>query len=185
MRLAVFGYCLVAFRKEFVFRVGLVSVRQIYIREEILIAYAELKRRTCFAGELHAVFVRERYYLYFLRRVVVLVYVKFIAGQVSGSELYLCSSSVDKPLCITRAILFVKVEVHSSVLKSIIRASGGCYFAVAFGSDVVEYLCILLQPVSRNSGRVLDVGSVFSFARKTKTGITVFVPKVATTAVDV
>lgn len=98
MRLAVFGYCLVAFRKEFVFRVGLVSVRQIYIREEILIAYAELKRRTCFAGELHAVFVRERYYLYFLRRVVVLVYVKFIAGQVSGSELYLCSSSVDKPL---------------------------------------------------------------------------------------
>lgn len=138
-----------------------------------------------FRWELHAVFVRERYYLYFLRRVVVLVYVKFIAGQVSGSELYLCSSSVDKPLCITRAILFVKVEVHSSVLKSIIRASGGCYFAVAFGSDVVEYLCILLQPVSRNSGRVLDVGSVFSFARKTKTGITVFVPKVATTAVDV
>ena len=185
MRLAVFGYCLVAFRKEFVFRVGLVSVRQIYIREEILIAYAELKRRTCFAGELHAVFVRERYYLYFFRRVVVLVYVKFISGQVSGSELYLCVHSVYKPLCITRAILFVKVEVHSSVLKGIIRASGGSYFAVTFGFNIVEYLCILLQSVSRNSGRVFDVGSVLCLARKTKTGITVFIPKVATTAIDV
>ena len=185
MWLAIFCYCFVPFCKQFVFRVCLVCVRQIYIREEILIAYAELKRRAGFAGELHTVFVRERYYLYFLRRVVVLVYIKFISCQVPGSKLYLCVYSVYKPLCISFAILFVKVEVHSSVLKGIIRASGGGYFAVAFGFDVVEYLCILLQPVSRNSGRVFDVGSVLSLARKTKAGITVFVPKVATTAIDV